>query len=110
MNVEITTDPATKVRTATIVVVGDELDALNNVCADYPESWPVTWASAERMIAETITESLDVWNPANRPPPPAPPAPAPAPRPVAVNPSRDSGMSILTAAELEALSITYKEN
>jgi hypothetical protein len=76
MKIEITTDPATKVRTATIVIVGAELEVLNNVCDEFHESWP---APAERLMAESIVKALDVWNPAHRPPPPVPPAPVPWP-------------------------------
>jgi hypothetical protein len=81
MKIEIATDPATKVRTATIVIVGAELDALDDVCEGYLDHWggdDCTTADG-RLMAESIVKALDVWNPAHRPPPPVPPAPVPWP-------------------------------
>jgi hypothetical protein len=80
MKIEITTDPDTKVRTATIVIVGAELVALDDVCDVYLSLWTAEGTTADgRLMAEAISEALDIGNPAHRPPPPAPPAPVPWP-------------------------------
>jgi hypothetical protein len=80
MKIEITTDPTTKVRTATIVIVGAELAALDDVCDGYYDKWEDGHTTPEgRAIAEAVVEALDVRNPTHRPPPPVPPAPVPWP-------------------------------
>jgi hypothetical protein len=79
MKIEITTDPDTKVRTATIVIAGAELAALDDVCDCYFDESGEPFTSDGRLMAEALSEALDVDNPAHRPPPPAPPAPVPWP-------------------------------
>jgi hypothetical protein len=62
MKIEIATDPTTKVRTATILIVGAELDLLYDVCDGYYDEWG-DYSAAVGFMAEAISEALDIAHP-----------------------------------------------